>query len=211
MMKRPRQTIVITAIVTVVVVLVVLVLIGLIVIYSGAPNVAATDPHWPITAWILGTAMENSVRAAAADVSVPPDYNDIQMRVGYSRFSSMCLQCHGAPGMDRHWIGQGLTPEPPELSERAAKWSPAEIFWIVKHGIKMTGMPALAPTHSDDAIWTLAAFVERLPGMTPEEYQALGGPAGQTSEDSAAPQEHDAHDHEHTGGEQAQSEHEMQP
>ena len=206
-MKNPKvKTGILTALVTAIVVLAIIIVIVLITVYSGAPNVAATDPHWAVTAWVLNTAMENSVRAAAADVNVPGDYNDIDLRVGYSRFNSMCRQCHGAPGMERTWIGKGLRPEPPELSEEAAEWSTAEIFWIVKHGIKMTGMPALSPTHSDDAIWSMAAFVEQLRGMTPEVYEAVGQPAGETAEGPDTQQttngHEDSHAHEEPAGEQ---------
>ena len=211
-MKNPKlKTGIVTALVTAVIVLTAIVVIILITIYSGAPNVAATDPHWGVTAWILNTTMENSVREAAADVNVPADYNDIDLRVGYSRFSSMCSQCHGAPGVERSWIGKGVRPEPPELSQEATEWNAAEIFWIVKHGIKMTGMPALAPTHSDDAIWTLAAFVEQLRGMTPEVYKALGQPAAEGAETPAAQQSagggEGSHEHQEQGsGEQGHSE-----
>lgn len=67
-----------------------------------------------------------------------------------------------------------MKPRPPHLSEAAAHWRPQELFWLVKHGVKMSGMPAFGPTHADQEIWNIVAFVRELPGMTPERYAALG-------------------------------------
>jgi len=79
-----------------------------------------------------------------------------------------------------------MRPQPPDLSEAAAEWTPQEIFWIVKHGVKMTGMPAFGPSHGDDTLWNVAAFVKQLPAMTPERYGSYssGGGGHQHSEGS---------------------------
>src|SRR3546814_3659258 len=88
-------------------------------------------------------------------------------------FQKGCQTCHGAPGVARSEIGQGLRPSPPDLSEHARNWSPAELFWIVKNGLKMTGMPAWRPTHSDEDLWAIVAFLMKLPQLSAEEYRAI--------------------------------------
>jgi mono/diheme cytochrome c family protein len=98
-----------------------------------------------------------------------------------------------------------MNPPPPDLADRAKVRTPAELFWVTKHGIRMTGMPAWGPTHSDKQLWELVAFVEKLPELSKVEYQKLieqgathghsdehGGPAG-----TEAGQGHDQHSHVH--------------
>ena len=88
-------------------------------------------------------------------------------------------------------IGEGLNPEPPDLSEEAAHMTPQELFWITQNGIKMTGMPAFGPTHSDEELWAMVAFMQKLPDLSPEKYKAMK----ETSENM--PQEHNHGDHSH--------------
>ena len=85
--------------------------------------------------------------------------------------------CHGAPGVKpKPWVV--LTPDPPDLSTAVRKWTDAQLYWIVKHGIKMSGMPAFGPSHSEEELWGIVAFLRKLPGMAPEEYERLTGHQG---------------------------------
>jgi mono/diheme cytochrome c family protein len=111
------------------------------------------------------------VAVRADDVSEPPAFDSTMVSHGFDHFRSMCVVCHGAPGVERGELGKGITPTPPELSEEAAEFTTRELFWITKHGIKMAGMPAFGTTHSDEEIWGLVAFLEELGGMSGEEYQ----------------------------------------
>src|SRR3546814_5639660 len=79
-------------------------------------------------------------------------------------------------------MGKGTNPAPPELSETVHKWTPAELFWIVKYGLKMTGMPAWGPTHRDDELWAITAFLLRLPELSPEEYRSMTKAGDATSD-----------------------------
>jgi len=67
-----------------------------------------------------------------------------------------------------------MLPQPPRLVEQAAHWEPNEVFWLVKHGVRMSGMPAFGETHEDAELWNIAAFVKQLAGMTAREYAELG-------------------------------------
>lgn len=157
--------------------LLVLAVIGLIVIYTGAYNVAATDGHTRFARWALDTTMHNSVRSHA-DLVEPPELTPADLRTGAHEFAEYCAHCHGAPGVRPAEWTTGMLPNPPRLSNAAQRWSTGEIFWIVKNGVKMTGMPPFGPGHDDRTIWSIAAFVDRLPAMSPEEYRALTGGAG---------------------------------
>lgn len=147
--------------------------------YSGLYNVAATAPHDPVMRWALHTTMHRSVAARADDIAAPASFDDAQVREGAAHFSETCAMCHGAPGVEPSGVGKGLRPEPPNLKEAAAEWPPAELFWIIKHGVRMTGMPAFGPGHSDEELWAIVAFLGRLPDMSAEEYKAIA-PAADT-------------------------------
>ena len=69
-----------------------------------------------------------------------------------------------------------IYPSAPDLTNKevVARWSDAELYWIIKNGIGETGMPALGPTHQDQEMWGVAAFVRQLPDISPQEYQAIG-------------------------------------
>jgi mono/diheme cytochrome c family protein len=143
------------------------------VIYVGVYDVAATSPHWRMTSWLLETTRTRSIKAQAAGIAVPPGLDDPgRLVIGVGHYAAHCAVCHGAPGVPRGDIAQGLAPPPPDLAKTAPLYSAAELFWIVKHGIKMTGMPSWSD-HSDDELWATVAFVEKLPGMSEREYASL--------------------------------------
>lgn len=147
------------------------------VVIGGAYDVAATEPHLEPVEAVLRATMESSVRRQARDVEVPEGI-DLQDRAYAARFfghyDAACRTCHGAPGRDADpWMV--LYPPAPELTDPAVvdRWTDEELFWILKHGIKDTGMMALGPTHGDEDVWGVTAFVRQLPRMTAEYYASL--------------------------------------
>ena len=156
---------------------------GLVVMLSGVINVAATNPHNPITALILDTTMDNSVRHHAKGITAPPLDDAKMVMEGFRHYREMCVGCHLAPGINSSEIRKGLLPEPPKLQEAVDDWKPNELFWIIKNGVKMTGMPAWGPTHSDQKIWAIVAFLEKLPHMTAEQYKEMDKMAGPDEDD----------------------------
>lgn len=157
--------------------LLVLAAAGLILVYSGAYNVAATAGHADPVRWALETTMENSVRDRAEGLTAPAA--TAGSTAGANLFYKTCVDCHGAPGVEPSEWARGMVPQPPDLARAADRWTTAEIFWIVKHGIKMTGMPPFGPDHDDAAIWDVAVFVkDRLPKLAEEQAGAGAGPDG---------------------------------
>ena len=140
-------------------------------IYSGVYDIGATTPHFNLTWRVLRTAMEQSVKRQARDVKVPELDDPEKVHMGFKNFHAMCVTCHGAPGTPASEIGKGLYPEARNLAEAARGWTSAELYVIIKRGIKMSGMPAWEPTHSGEEIWALVAFLKLLPTMPTAEYQ----------------------------------------
>lgn len=141
-------------------------------LFSGAYNVAADDPHWTVTLRLLERVRDRSVERQARELSVPADLQD-QQRVlkGAGQYAAMCASCHLAPGLRPNELARGLYPAPPELAK--SRVDPARAFTTIKHGIKMTGMPAWGGPHGDAQIWNLVAFLTRLPELTAQQYQEM--------------------------------------
>jgi len=152
---------------------------GLALIYSGVYNIAATGEHHPLVTWVLDTTMVHSVRQRAGEFQVPDLNAPERLRVGFQHFQKTCVMCHGAPGVARGVVGEGLLPRPPALNHAAREWSPTELFWILKHGIRLSGMPAFGSRHDEDTLWSLVAFVNELPNITADEYRELQQRAGE--------------------------------
>lgn len=141
--------------------------------YSGIYDVSAGTSHSVVTDWLLSTTSHASVKRQAKNIEVPDLNDDALALAGVNDFNGMCAGCHGAPGQNPEAMGKGLNPSPPDLAKSATELSPAELFWVTKNGIKMTGMPAWGETHDDDGIWPVVAFITRLPQLDELEYQEL--------------------------------------
>jgi cytochrome c553 len=167
-----------TFIKAVLLVLAVAIVAGALIVASGVYHVGADTPHWGITASFIETLRNRSIETHARGISVP-DLNDPKLLAdGAEHYAAMCTGCHLAPGVKDSELRTGLYPMPPNLVEQGTL-DPAEAFWVIKHGVKLTAMPAWGKTHSDDAIWGLVAFVKKLPNLTPEQYRQMVGDAGE--------------------------------
>lgn len=140
--------------------------------YSGAYNVAASEPHADAVRWTLDTTMQRSVARRAEAVRLPEELPPDAVARGASEYAEYCAHCHGAPGQEPAEWSRGMRPEPPHLAEAATEWSAREIHWIVANGIRMSGMPAFA-SHEAGEIAAITAFVQRLPGLSAGDYAAM--------------------------------------
>jgi mono/diheme cytochrome c family protein len=159
-------------ILTVFLTLLVIAIGGVIFIYSGKYDVSQMSHHNKITQWIVGKTMEHSLMKGMNSIKDIPALTDTAMIAeGFAHYNEMCVVCHGGAGVEPSEIVKGLYPEPPKFY-KGGNMTPGPVFWIIKNGIRMTSMPALAPTHSDQQIWAITAFMlNKFNNMTPEEYQ----------------------------------------
>lgn len=170
-------------------------------ISAGYYDVAADDAHWGITRSFIESTRERSIARQSRDVGTPPPLDDAALLAkGAEHYDEMCVDCHLAPGMEENEIRPGLNPRPPKLAERGTRRPPEQDFWIIKHGFKMTGMPAWGTTHDDHSIWAMAAIVQRLPGLSRADYDALvanGRAEGHSHEEGESPHDHSQEDADH--------------
>ena len=145
-------------------------------VHFGLYDISATDQHLAPTYWALDTGMRRSVKRRAAGITVPDLERPEQKQRGLALFRQHCVQCHGAPGVAPEPFALGMTPTPANLVYTAREWSPAELFWVVKEGIKMTGMPAWKYRLAEDDIWAIVGFMRELPTLSPEAYRSTKAP-----------------------------------
>lgn len=181
---------------------IVLSMAALLFIYSGLFDVAASSPDNGLVRFVLATTQRHSVERRLKDIQVPPLTDPELIRTGFLHYQENCVTCHGAPGVEASEIGQGLSPYPPELATESEEANPKELFWIVKNGIKMTGMPSFGVSHTDPEIWAIVAFLEKMPKMTPQEYQALAQAAEASGEEHHHEAAEEGEGHHHEAGEE---------
>lgn len=141
-------------------------------IYMGVYNIGADAPHWKWVYNTLDTLRERSIASYSKDIKPPADLNDPKrIAAGAGLYNEMCTGCHLGPGLEKSEMSQGLYPQAPELA-RGDDLSPAEQFWTIKHGVKLSAMPAWGKTHDDQLIWDMVAFIRQLPKMSAEQYKA---------------------------------------
>jgi len=141
--------------------------------FGGFFNVAATEKDPDIVNWVLIQVRTMSIKHHASDaVAVKLDDPEI-VRAGARAFATRgCVSCHGGPGVDWQKFSEGLNPDPPDLKDVVGELEPAQLFWVVKHGIKMTGMPSFGAIGVEDKeLWSIVAFLKQLPSVKDEDFK----------------------------------------
>ena len=156
-------------------------------VMAGLIPLTASSGHWRVTSFVLDLAKRRSVDTHSFFISPPPLTDRALIARGAAHYESGCATCHGSPAAPRPTIVMGMTPHPPFLPDRIRRWLPRELFYIVKHGIKFTGMPAWPSRHRDDEVWSMVAFLRELPSMDAKRYADLTGRA--VAQDDRLPME----------------------
>ena len=146
-------------------------------VLSGIYDISATEQHTAPVYWLLNETMRRSIGRRSHGIEVPALDDPALVRRGVELYREHCVQCHGAPGVAPEPFALGMTPLPANLALTAREWNdPADLYWAVKYGIKMSGMPAWSFRLTEDELWAVVAFVSRLPALGPAEYLALAAP-----------------------------------
>ena len=140
-------------------------------VYIGRYDIGADAPHTRPVATLLTVLRERSIRAHAADLQVPDLSDPQRILQGAGQYAAMCTQCHLTPAMRHSEIRPGLYPQPPDLTR--VRVDPKVAFWAIKHGIKMSAMPAWGSSHDDATIWSMVAFLQKLPDLSPQQYRDI--------------------------------------
>jgi mono/diheme cytochrome c family protein len=161
-------------------------------IRSGVYDIGADSHHTKPVHALMQTLRERSIERRAKDIVVP-NLDDPQLILkGAGQYAAMCTGCHLAPGMAENEMRPGLYPKPPQLAK--FRPDPREAFWVIKHGIKMSAMPAWGSSHDDATIWSMVAFLQKLPDMTPAQYKDI---VARAPPDEDMEMDMTGHDHDH--------------
>jgi mono/diheme cytochrome c family protein len=144
---------------------------------GGFFSVAATSEDPGIVNWALIQVRQASIARHAKEVA-PVALDDAAVRAGARAFAVRgCVHCHGAPGVEWSKFSEGLRPDPPDLKDIVNAREPRDLFWVVKNGIKMTGMPGFGLVEvPDPEIWNIVAFLKKLPTVSPADFKTWSAP-----------------------------------
>lgn len=140
---------------------------------SGIIPIKASSGHWAITSWFLQFSKHRSVATHTLGMESPPLDESGLLLKGAGTYEINCRACHGSPSVPYPRIAQQMTPRPPYLPSTIGNWEAEELFYIVKHGIKFTGMPAWPARQRDDEVWAMVAFLQKFSSLRDDEYRRL--------------------------------------
>jgi cytochrome c553 len=146
---------------------------AVVVVISGVVPIKASSGHWAITARFLDFAKLRSVATYSLGIRTPSLNDEAMVIRGASHYETGCYPCHGGPGGGVPPVMAAMTPHPPQLTDGLSRYKPEELFFIVKHGIKFTGMPAWPALQRDDEVWAVVAFLRKMPEIGAAEYRRL--------------------------------------
>jgi mono/diheme cytochrome c family protein len=156
---------------------------------GGIYDISATDQHLRPVYWAIDTASRQSVKLRARSIDVPALDDAARIDRGLALYRDHCVQCHGGPGVAPEPFALGMMPAAANLVDAARAWKPAEIYWTVSEGFKMTGMPAWRHRLANEEIWDVVAFVMAMPAISPVDYRkrAASAPRPPKREEPLAP------------------------
>lgn len=145
--------------------------------FGGYYSVAGTAPEPGIVKWALVSVRTASIARNATETP-PLPLDDAAVMAGARAYAERgCTNCHGAPGVNWAKFSEGMRPDPPDLKDVAKERTPAQLFWVIKNGINMTGMPSFGLIEvPDKEIWTIAAFVKKMAEVSDADYKAWTSP-----------------------------------
>jgi len=141
-------------------------------VWSGVYDISATAQHTQPVFSLLELAGQRSIRRHAEGIVAPRLDDPAQVARGALCYRDKCMVCHGGPGVAQGEIGRSMQPLPGPLVDAPQRFSGPELYWTVKKGIKMSGMPAWEYRISDADLWATVAFLQRLPALTPAQFRA---------------------------------------
>lgn len=163
---------------------------GAAIVHAGGLDVSASTPHADVVHDLIEWARERAIARQVRDIVLPASLDDSErIRRGAGNYEAMCVGCHLTPAVRQSELRDGLYPQPPDLVQSLPEASDARRFWIIKYGLKASGMPAWQKGGMEDAaIWDLTAFLKVLPTLSPAQYRQLVAASDGHSHHGVAPE-----------------------
>jgi cytochrome c5 len=149
------------------------IVLPLLVLMTGMINMGADQTPGKLERTLAGIAKDRSISAHKSSDSNPLHNDAATLASGLVLFRENCVMCHGAPGIAAAPFAKGLNPHAPSLNKGQRDDPDDETFWIVKHGMRITGMPAIDTARTNEDVWKLVTFVHHLPDLSKGEEDSL--------------------------------------
>lgn len=144
------------------------------ILQSGLIPANADAEPGGLELWAAGTSLNATLRNQAPKQANPVALSSANLIAGITLYGQHCAFCHGtaAGASSASPVAKGLYPRPPQLAEDGVEDDPEGVsYWKIKHGIRLTGMPAWGSSLTDQQIWTLALFLKHMDKLPPDAQQ----------------------------------------
>lgn len=147
---------------------------GYIFLITGAIPVATKGQPLPMEQFIAKTAIHAAMKNEINKQS-PLSADEINLMAGVKIYKMNCAVCHGLPNGNKTAIAKGLFPPPPQLfGDDSVTDDPiGEIYWKVKNGIRLTGMPGFTDTLSETELWQVSQVLQNADKLSVSVKESL--------------------------------------
>jgi len=135
--------------------------------WLGLMPVSADGTHSRLEARVMPVVLHASIVRHASGETNPVVLNEDNLKAGVDTYRAMCARCHSTPEGNASVYGQSFYPPAPQLPKGMANYTDSQLFWLIKHGIRNTGMPAWAGMLSDDEIWQIVSLLKNSQDLPP--------------------------------------------
>ena len=154
---------------------------GAVFLYFGLLNFSADQQPSEFERGLAMSAVDASVARRSPPERSTPQSSEADLLEGMKLYKTNCSVCHGDPGTPERVLGKSFNPPVPQFMTEAADMPANQNFYIIKHGLRWTGMPAWGKTLKDGEIWKLTAFLaqmDKLPPAVDQEWKKGAGAPG---------------------------------
>ncbi len=165
-------------------------------LYMGKLPMGADNPPGNIEKSMANMAVDSHVEHNADKQENPTQINSANLIEGAHEYEDHCAFCHGGAQALVSPMSSKFNPPVPQIINRPPHDPDANLFWITKHGIRLTGMPSWSGILTDDEIWKIVAFVKRSKSLPPDVDAAWHKAAAESHQPGENEQgEHERHMH----------------
>ena len=140
---------------------------ALVVARLGLMPVSADGNHSRLEARIMPAVLHASIVRHASAEKNPVPLNEDNLKAGVDTYKAMCARCHSTPDGNASVYGNSFYPPAPKLPEGMAQYTDSQLFWLIKHGIRNTGMPGWGSMLSDEEIWGVVSLLKNSQDLPP--------------------------------------------
>ncbi len=150
---------------------------GGIVAFFGLMDTSAELKPGKLETYVASEALDAAVKKRAGNLANPVPATDANVLEGMTLYSMNCASCHGTLDKSPSLLAEDFYPPVPQIIIDPMDDPEWFIYYVVKHGIRWTGMPAWSKHLKDEEIWKVALFLSRINSLPPAVQEKMPKPA----------------------------------